>query len=73
MKAWNVSDIERTEDAILQRRQLERVQDFLSSESAEEDLIETIDIAITDIEGWIDSQIEAALQSGVLQPSGARA
>lgn len=67
----DIDDIEETEAAILQRLQLTRVRSFLLEHAAEEDLVETIDIAIEDIERWICTEIEAALQNGTLQPGEA--
>lgn len=57
----DIDDIEETEDAILQRLQLRRVREFLLLNGGGQDLVESIDIAIEDIERWINPTIEMAL------------
>lgn len=61
----DIDDIEETEDAILQRCRLKRVREFLLLNGGGQDLIEAIDIAIEDIERWIDPTIEMALGSAL--------
>lgn len=57
----DIDDIEETEDAILQRDRLNRVREFLLLNRGGQDLVEAIDIAIEDIERWINPTIEMAL------------
>lgn len=71
MTDWKIDGIDETEEALTQRVRLKRVREFLLENEADDDLLETIDIAIDDINNWISSDIEAALDDGVLQPGEA--
>ncbi len=50
-----------TEDAMMQREGLRRVKEFLQERGADEELIDTIDIAVEDIERWICPKDEQVL------------
>lgn len=67
-KQMKIDDIEETEEAIFQRHQLNRIREFLLANEAAQDLVDTIDIAIEDIERWISPAIETSL-GAVSQPS----
>lgn len=71
MTRWKINDIDETEEAMSQRDQLKRVREFLLDNDADDDLVETIAVAIQDIEQHICPAIEAALQEGVLRPGNA--
>lgn len=62
-----INDVEEAQDAIFQRHQLNRIRDFLLANEAAQDLVDTIDIAIEDIERWIDPTIEMVFGSALQQ------
>lgn len=61
MSERRISDIEETEDAMLQRSQLRRVHAYLLATGVPEDLVEAVEIAIEDIERYIDPVLETAI------------
>ncbi|RWN44691.1 MAG: hypothetical protein EOS03_23890 [Mesorhizobium sp.] len=61
-----LDQLDEIEDAVWQKWQLIKVRAFLVNEEAEPDLVETIDIAIVDIDQWVDPEIERALLNGTL-------
>lgn len=64
MVCWTIDDIEEIQEAIAQRELLKEVRQFLMDNCADEILVETIDVAIEDIENWIMPDMEAALVAG---------
>lgn len=68
MVRWKSDDIDDSEEAVAQRELLREVRQFLLDNDADEILVETIDVAIKDIESWIGTDIEAALTDRAVEP-----
>ncbi|TPJ27159.1 hypothetical protein [Mesorhizobium sp. B2-8-3] len=50
--SFRLDQLDEIEDAVWHKWQLIKVRQFLVNEEAEPDLVETIDIAIVDIDRW---------------------
>lgn len=64
---WALDDIDETEVAMRQRDYLKLAREFLLENNADDELVQAVEIAIEEIEEYISTEIEEALQDGVLQ------
>ena len=66
-RAFELRDVEETEDAMWVREQLKRIRAFLTEGDADEEMVDRVDYLIEDNERWISPAIEKELLAGKLQ------
>jgi hypothetical protein len=61
-RAFELRDVEETEDAMWVREQLKRIRAFLAEGDADEEMVDTVDYLIEDNERWISPESEKELE-----------